>query len=176
MFTTISPSGAAIQGPTATLIYDDWYPALRTDVLRDGKMHKVMLMDLPLLVGRRKDGKVWAMRDACPHRGIPLSAGWYDGERVTCKYHGWEFEPCGGRCETIPSLSSFDNLDATKIYAQAFPCVERDGHAWVWACPARRSWRRSCRDVQVRRGAGCAGRAGGAAGGGRAITLSAIFS
>ena len=132
MLTTISPSGEAIQGPTATLIYDDWYPALRTDRLRDGKLHKTMLLDLPLILGRRNDGKVFAMRDSCPHRGIPLSAGWFDGDRVTCKYHGWEFEPCSGRCETIPSLSSFDHLDATKIYAQAYPCVERDGHAWVY--------------------------------------------
>jgi len=130
--TTIDPAGAAIPGPTATLIYDDWYPALRTDKLRDGKLHTALLLDLPLVLGRRKDGGVFAMRDSCPHRGIPLSVGWFDGERVTCRYHGWEFEPCSGRCELIPSLSSFDRLDATKIYAQAYPCAERDGHAWVY--------------------------------------------
>ena len=132
LFTTTTEAGVPIQGPTATLIHDDWYPALRTDTLRKGKLAKAMLLDLPLVLGRQNDGRVFAMRDSCPHRGIPLSAGWYDGNRVTCKYHGWEFEPCTGRCELIPSLTSFDHLDATRIHATAFPCEERDGHAWVY--------------------------------------------
>ena len=91
-----------------------------------------MLLGIPLVLGRRSDGRVFAMRDSCPHRGIPLSEGWFDGNRVTCRYHGWEFEPCSGQCELIPSLSSHDHLDATRIYATAFPCEERDGHAWVY--------------------------------------------
>ena len=129
---TTTEAGVPIQGPSATLIYDDWYPALRTDHLRKGKLAKAMLLGIPLVVGRRNDGRVFAMRDSCPHRGIPLSEGWFDGNRVTCRYHGWEFEPCSGRCELIPSLSSHDQLDATKIYASAYPCEERDGHAWVY--------------------------------------------
>jgi nitrite reductase/ring-hydroxylating ferredoxin subunit len=131
-FVTTTESGVSIQGPTATLIYDDWYPAVRTDTLRAGKLATAMLLDIPLVLGRRKDGRVFAMRDSCPHRGIPLSVGWFDGERVTCRYHGWEFEPCSGQCALIPSLSSHDHLDATRIYATAFACEERDGHAWVY--------------------------------------------
>jgi len=129
---TTTENGVAIQGPTATLIYDDWYPALRTSVLQRGKLATAMLLDIPLVLGRRSDGRVFAMRDSCPHRGIPLSFGWFDGERVTCRYHGWEFEPCSGKCALIPSLSSHDHLDATRIFATAFPCEERDGHAWVY--------------------------------------------
>jgi Rieske [2Fe-2S] domain/Vanillate O-demethylase oxygenase C-terminal domain len=72
------------------------------------------------------------MRDSCPHRGIPLSYGRFDGNHLTCRYHGWEFEPCGGQCALIPSLSAHDRLDATRIYATAYPCEERDGHAWVY--------------------------------------------
>ena len=87
------------------------------------------------------------MRDSCPHRGIPLSVGWFDGKRVTCRYHGWEFEPCSGQCELIPSLTSNDMLDATRIYATAFPCEERDGHAWVFV-PGPGSWETFARDAQ----------------------------
>jgi phenylpropionate dioxygenase-like ring-hydroxylating dioxygenase large terminal subunit len=130
--TTMDPNGSTIAGPTATLIYDDWYPALRSDRLRGNKLETAMLLDLPLVLGRRKDGKIFAMRDSCPHRGIPLSVGWFDGEHVTCRYHGWEFEPCSGQCAAIPSLSSFDKLDATRIFASAYPCVEKDGYAWVF--------------------------------------------
>jgi phenylpropionate dioxygenase-like ring-hydroxylating dioxygenase large terminal subunit len=131
-FLTTTESGVPIQGPTATLLYDEWYPALRTDQLRPGKLATAMLLDIPLALGRKSDGRVFAMRDSCPHRGIPLSVGWFDGQRVTCRYHGWEFEPCSGQCAAIPSLSSHDRLDATRIFATAFACEERDGHAWVY--------------------------------------------
>ncbi len=68
----------------------------------------------------------------CPHRGIPLSYGWFDGQQVTCKYHGWGFEPVSGQCREIPSLTERDSLDPCRIYATAFPCEERDGHVWVY--------------------------------------------
>jgi len=119
-------------GPTAELIFGDWYPAVRAEELRRGKTTTALLLGHPLLLGRKNDGTVFAMRDLCPHRGIPLSAGWFDGERVTCKYHGWEFDPCSGQCLVIPSLTNADTLDATKIYAGAYACEERDGYAWVY--------------------------------------------
>src|ERR1700744_2944810 len=123
---------ATPQGPTTTLIYNDWYPALRSEVLQGIKLTTVMLMDIPLVLGRRSDGRLFAMRDSCPHRGIPLSCGWFDGQKLTCKYHGWVFEPVSGQCKEIPSLTSKDTLDPTRIYGTAFPCEERDGYAWVY--------------------------------------------
>src|SRR3984893_5009607 len=105
---------------------------MRVGGLRAKKTAKARLLGVPLLVGRKNDGKLFAMRDLCPHRGIPLSAGWFDGETVTCKYHGWRFEPCSGQCREIPSLTSHETLDPTKIFAGAFPCEERDGYAWVY--------------------------------------------
>src|SRR5216683_1168766 len=122
----------AAVGPPAELIFGDWYPALRADSLRVGRMTKAMLLGVPLVLGRKTGGKLFAMRDLCPHRGIPLSAGWFDGETVQCKYHGWRFEPCSGQCAEIPSLTSYETLDPTKIFASAFPCEERDGYAWVY--------------------------------------------
>jgi phenylpropionate dioxygenase-like ring-hydroxylating dioxygenase large terminal subunit len=121
---------AAKPGPPTEFLYNDWYPALRTDALHEPRT--TTLLNIPLLVGRKRDGSLFALRDLCPHRGIPLSAGWFDGETVQCKYHGWRFEPCTGRCEEIPSLTTHDTLEPTKIYANAFPVVERDGYAWVY--------------------------------------------
>ena len=119
-------------GPSATLIYNDWYPALRSSSLRGTKVQPTLLMAIPMVLGRRDDGRVFAMRDSCPHRGIPLSCGWFDGQALTCKYHGWAFEPVTGQCQVIPSLTSRDTLDPTKIYATAYPSEERDGYAWVY--------------------------------------------
>jgi len=114
------------------MIFGDWYPALRASALRAGKMSTALLLGVPLVLGRRRDGKPFAMRDLCPHRGIPLSAGWFDGETVQCKYHGWKFEPCSGQCREIPSLTGVDILQPEKIYATSYPCVEQDGYLWVY--------------------------------------------
>ncbi|MGC2164215.1 MAG: Rieske 2Fe-2S domain-containing protein [Silvibacterium sp.] len=121
-----------LQTPATTLLYNDWYPAMRSQGLRGNKLQTVMLMGIPLVLGRKQDGKLFAMRDSCPHRGIPLSCGRFDGREVTCKYHGWAFEPASGQCARIPSLTAQDTLDPAKIFATAFPCEERDGYAWVY--------------------------------------------
>src|SRR6201996_6414420 len=126
----VQVDAAAKPGPPTDFIYNDWYPALRTDTLRDPVT--TTLLNIPLLIGRKRDGALFALRDLCPHRGIPLSAGWFDGDTVQCKYHGWRFEPCSGRCEEIPSLTTHDTLEPTKIFANAFPVAERDGYAWVY--------------------------------------------
>lgn len=128
----MSTNTIPVLGPSAELIFDDWYPALRSEELKAHKLVKAMLLGIPLVLGRRADGKIFAMRDSCPHRGIPLSCGWFDGKDVTCKYHGWAFEPVSGQCTEIPSLTRHDTLDPKRIFASAFPCEERDGYAWVY--------------------------------------------
>ena len=120
------------QAPATTLLYNDWYPAMRSAGLQGKALHKAMLLGIPLVLGRKDDGRLFAMRDSCPHRGIPLSCGWFDGRELTCKYHGWAFEPLSGQCMEIPSLTPSDTLDPKKIYGQAFACEERDGYAWVY--------------------------------------------
>jgi phenylpropionate dioxygenase-like ring-hydroxylating dioxygenase large terminal subunit len=126
------PSPSRRDGPPAEMIFGEWYPALRTQGMRAGDSATTTLLGVPLLVGRKNDGTLFCLRDLCPHRGIPLSAGWFDGETVMCKYHGWRFEPCSGRCEEIPSLTSHDTLVPQKIFANAFPVRESDGYAWVY--------------------------------------------
>jgi phenylpropionate dioxygenase-like ring-hydroxylating dioxygenase large terminal subunit len=130
MATNAAPASAG--GPPATLIYNDWYPAMRSQGLRGKNLATALLMGIPMVLGRRADGRLFAMRDNCPHRGIPLSCGWFDGQALTCRYHGWSFEPVSGQCVEIPSLTSRDTLDPAKIYGGAFPCEDGDGHAWVY--------------------------------------------
>jgi nitrite reductase (NADH) small subunit len=38
---------------------------------------------------RTASGKVFALRDRCPHKGGPLSQGIVAGETVTCPLHSW---------------------------------------------------------------------------------------
>ena len=149
--TTLSDASARPPAsPAATLIYDDWYAAMRSDRLHAGQTAVATLLGIQLLLGRTREGELFAMRDSCPHRGIPLSFGSFDSAQITCKYHGWKFDAVSGQCKEIPSLTPEDTLDCSRIYATAFPCVERDGTAWVYV-PApgsgrvfdRRIWRRS---------------------------------
>ncbi len=130
---TLAPAApTSSTGPAATLLYNDWYPAMRSDGLRGKTLRTTLLLGIPMVLGRRADGRLFAMRDSCPHRGIPLSCGWFDGQALMCKYHGWAFEPVSGQCTAIPSLSSRDTLDPTRIYGTAYPCEDRDGYAWVY--------------------------------------------
>lgn len=43
-----------------------------------------------IAVFRTSDDEVFALRDACPHRGGPLSQGIVHGRRVACPLHDWK--------------------------------------------------------------------------------------
>jgi phenylpropionate dioxygenase-like ring-hydroxylating dioxygenase large terminal subunit len=113
-------------------LWDFWYPAMRSSAISTRNLAKATLLEVPLVLGRTSEGKTFAMRDSCPHRGIPLSYGHFDGKNLQCSYHGWEFDACSGRCVLIPSLTSHDKLKAERISAGHFPCEERDGYVWVY--------------------------------------------
>ncbi len=91
-----------------------------------------MLLGVPLVLGRDTKGRAFAMRDACPHRGMPLSAGRVIGDHLECPYHGWKFEGVTGQCREIPSLTGHEGLTVEKIYAGHFACDEADGYIWVF--------------------------------------------
>lgn len=42
-------------------------------------------------------GEYYAMDDACPHQGAPLSDGIVSDKTVTCSWHGWRFSLEDGR-------------------------------------------------------------------------------
>src|SRR5580700_696936 len=116
----------------AGFLWDFWYPALRSKEFTGKRLATAMLLDVPLVLGRTSEGKAFAMRDACPHRGIPLSYGRLDGKVLECCYHGWRFDACSGQCVEIPSLSSQDKLKVERIFAGYLPCEEQDGYVWVY--------------------------------------------
>jgi phenylpropionate dioxygenase-like ring-hydroxylating dioxygenase large terminal subunit len=113
-------------------LWDFWYPALRSTEVTGKRLATAMLLEVPLVLGRASDGRAFAMRDSCPHRGIPLSYGRFDGQTVECSYHGWKFEACTGRCIEIPSLTSQDKLKVERVFAGHYPCEERDGYFWIY--------------------------------------------
>jgi phenylpropionate dioxygenase-like ring-hydroxylating dioxygenase large terminal subunit len=119
-------------GTDAGFLWDFWYPAARSSEITGQKLVRAMLLEVPLVLGRTPEGIVFAMRDSCPHRGMPLSYGRLDGSVVECCYHGWRFDACSGQCVEIPSLTSQDKLKVERIFAGHYPCEERDGYVWVY--------------------------------------------
>ena len=120
------------QVPDALMLTGFWYRALPADQVQRNQLHKATLLEIPLVIGRDGQKKPFALRDACPHRGMPLSCGRFDGENVECSYHGWQFDAHNGQCELIPSLTADQNLKVDRIYAGSYPCEEQDGFIWVY--------------------------------------------
>jgi len=111
---------------------DLWYMAALSSSLRAGGLRRQMLLGEPVLIGRMKDGRAFALRDICPHRGVPLSGGRVMADNtVQCPYHGWEFR-ADGVCAHIPSLVEGQDLDPAKIRVRSYPVREQDGLIWVY--------------------------------------------
>jgi phenylpropionate dioxygenase-like ring-hydroxylating dioxygenase large terminal subunit len=118
------------------MLWGFWYPALRGEQVRERKLERALLLEVPLVLGRDNAGKAFALRDVCPHRAFPLSFGQFDGAVVECAYHGWRFDAHTGQCRVIPSLTADSKLKCERIYAGSFPCEERDGYIWVFMANA----------------------------------------
>jgi phenylpropionate dioxygenase-like ring-hydroxylating dioxygenase large terminal subunit len=114
------------------MLFGFWYRALPIGQLRRGELTKTMLLEQPLLIGRDRQSQPFALRDACPHRGMPLSCGQFDGQQIECSYHGWRFDAHTGQCQLIPSLVPDQTLKIDRIYAGSYPCEERDDFLWVF--------------------------------------------
>ncbi len=113
------------------LIYNLWYVAAWGGSLAHTKTVSLTLLGQQILLGRDANGGVFALRDFCPHRGIPLRYGTFDGTTLECCYHGWCFNT-QGQCTAIPALPEDDKTDISRIKAQSYPCREVDGLVWVY--------------------------------------------
>jgi phenylpropionate dioxygenase-like ring-hydroxylating dioxygenase large terminal subunit len=115
---------------------DIWYFAALAGDLKPGRLQRYEILGEPILLGRTRAGGVYAMRDVCPHRAAPLSAGRLvkgeDGaEQVECPYHGWRFRT-DGVCAAIPSLVEDQAVDVSRIRVRHYPTSESQGLVFVW--------------------------------------------
>ncbi|HVV68456.1 MAG TPA: Rieske 2Fe-2S domain-containing protein [Gammaproteobacteria bacterium] len=119
---------------SALFLTDIWYLALPGNALKSGQMTAKSILGQSLLFGRAKTGEPFALRNICPHRGIPLSYGRFDGCEVECCYHGWRFNT-GGVCTDIPSLLPEQKFNISRVKVFKFPCHEVQGNLWVYIPP-----------------------------------------
>ncbi|HEX3860754.1 MAG TPA: aromatic ring-hydroxylating dioxygenase subunit alpha [Stellaceae bacterium] len=115
----------------ATPLREAWYYAMPSRRLARGRLLARTMLGEPVLLGRDNSGAVFALRDICPHRGMPLSAGRFDRGEVECCYHGWRFAS-DGRCTLIPSLVDGQSFDLARVSVERYPAREVQGNVWVF--------------------------------------------
>ena len=74
-----------------------------------------------IAVFRSGGDEVHALRDACPHRGGPLSQGIVHGERVTCPLHDWVIDLKSGQATgadvgCTPTFAT--RVDGDRVYLE----------------------------------------------------------
>jgi phenylpropionate dioxygenase-like ring-hydroxylating dioxygenase large terminal subunit len=107
-----------------------WYCIGESRSFRRRQLRAVQVCGEQILVVRRDDGELHALRDRCPHRGMALTKGTLQDGRITCPFHGWQFNT-EGACVAIPALSRLESVDVAKIRIRAFDVVERFGMVWI---------------------------------------------
>lgn len=87
----------------------------------------VKLFDVAIVL-YRKGNEVIAMRDVCPHRGVPLSQGKVRDNCIECPYHGLKFNSSG---QLVDVPGQIEPLKSTKASLHCYPCYEKDGFVWI---------------------------------------------
>jgi vanillate O-demethylase monooxygenase subunit len=101
---------------------DHWHPVALSDELQS-QPRTVTLCGEGIVLFRGAGGRVGALVDRCPHRGLPLSRGRVDNDRLVCAYHGWSWGRDGEG--TSPGNAKVGGC------ARHFDTVERHGAVWL---------------------------------------------
>lgn len=122
---TTTQSAATASAPASLANY--WHPiGMSTEIGQQPKPFK--LLGEPIVAFRDEQG-VAAFKDLCIHRGTALSLGYITDGRLTCPYHGWEYDR-SGTCVRIPSLPEGSSIPR-KARAIVYQVQEKYGLVWV---------------------------------------------
>jgi phenylpropionate dioxygenase-like ring-hydroxylating dioxygenase large terminal subunit len=109
-----------------------WYPVLAEwRVGRKPKAVRVLGEDIVLF--RDRGGKLYALRDRCPHRGARLSQGkcLYPGTgTISCPYHGWTFSGETGSC--VAKLMEGPDASMRDAAVKSYPVCALRGAIWLF--------------------------------------------
>ncbi len=114
-----------------SLLKNVWYVAALSSQIKKESFITRIIQNEPLIIVRNSVGELYALKDICPHRGIPFSYGRLVQNEVECPYHGWTFNN-DGVCTKIPSLCEGQDLDCRKIKVKKYPVREQQGIIWIF--------------------------------------------
>jgi len=104
---------------------DQWYIAAGRVEVTDKPLARTIAGE-PLVLYRDEHGQAHAMRDACPHRGYPLSKSRLVSEGIQCAYHGMIFGHDGTCLRMARPQDAIPKVMRTTV----FTVVEK--WHWVW--------------------------------------------
>lgn len=98
---------------------------------KPGRLYPVRIAGERVVLFRDASGRLSALIDRCPHRGVALSLGQLQDGVIQCPFHGWCFDGEGRNCN-VPW-----NPDAKReqLGAIALPVREIAGLAWIHTGP-----------------------------------------
>lgn len=105
-----------------------WIPVALSEGLDSGDVMRVVHGERDLVVWRGHDSQVRCFGNRCPHRGMRLSHGFVRGNRLSCLYHGWQYDG-EGACRYIPA---HPELEPPKtLTTEVCQAHEFDGVVWI---------------------------------------------
>ncbi|MGZ8381000.1 MAG: Rieske 2Fe-2S domain-containing protein [Nitrospira sp.] len=108
-----------------------WYIAGESPAIRAGRPVASVLCNQPLVLFRDGQGRVHALEDRCPHKGVPLSSARQEGDSLRCPFHGWRFT-ASGECIEVPAIGNVAHPSLASACVKTFPAEEQDGWVWVY--------------------------------------------
>ncbi|AHE55455.1 Rieske 2Fe-2S domain-containing protein [Sphingomonas sanxanigenens] len=108
-----------------------WYPVRFSKEIDEGQIEVIELLGEKLLL-KRIEGKVYAMRDRCLHRGVPLSRkpDCYTRDTITCWYHGYTYRFQTGELVNILAVPDSRLIGRRRIVT--YPVQEAKGLIFVF--------------------------------------------
>jgi len=67
------------------------------DDLWEGEMESFNVDGQEILLVCAEGGDIKAFQGICPHQDIPLIEGKFDGQKIICRAHLWQFNACNGK-------------------------------------------------------------------------------
>ncbi len=104
-----------------------WYVACFSTDIQPGRLFARVLLGEPIVLYRCADGAIVAVKDRCPHRSFPLSAGRLVGDEIECGYHGLRYGR-DGRCTLVPTQAHVP----AAIRVSTFTVTEQAPLVWIW--------------------------------------------
>jgi nitrite reductase/ring-hydroxylating ferredoxin subunit len=125
----VTPSSKDLVPATGYRNY--WYPAIESRKVGARPVAVTLLGERIAVFRDSRDGRVYALHDRCPHKGLPLScARAYFPGTITCAYHGWTYNGQGTCVAAI--CEGPDSQVPGRVHVRSYPAEERWGVVWVF--------------------------------------------
>ena len=112
------------------MIRDQWYGILESKEIKRNKPVGVTRMGEKLVIWRSENGKVNCIFDKCCHRGAALSAGTVIHDKMTCPFHGFQYNALG-KVTLIPANGK-NSVVPERYNVNSFKVEEKYGLIWLW--------------------------------------------